>query len=159
MGFKTLMWLTILLPFSAWSIEIYPQVSSTITEIKSIGSQVEKGDVVVKLDNRQAKLELKYLQVLQSVKQQNFNDKQLELQQTQELYDRMVASHRDLNIAQMAFDATKRELDAHNLKVEIAQIELEKYNITSPVSGTIKALPNPRNTTNANAPKVLIVIE
>jgi hypothetical protein len=33
---------------------------------------------------------------------------------------------RDLEIAQLAFDATKRELDAHNLKVKIAQIELEK---------------------------------
>lgn len=159
MSFKTLIWLTIILPLSAFGVEIYPQVSSTITEIKSVGSEVEKGDVIVKLDNRQAKLELKYLQVLQSVKQQNFDDKQLELQQTQELYDRMVSSHRDLNIAKMAFDAAKRELDAHNLKIEIAQIELEKYTIISPVSGTIEALPNPRNTTNANTPKALMVIE
>jgi hypothetical protein len=47
---------------------------------------------------------------LQSIKQQDFDDKKLELQQTKELYERLVSSHRDLEIAQLAFDATKREL-------------------------------------------------
>jgi hypothetical protein len=49
--------------------------------------------------------------------------------------------------------------DAHNLKVKIAQIELEKYTITSPISGVIKNLPNQRNVVNINAPKVLMIIE
>lgn len=159
MNFKQLIWLIILLPLSTWGLEIYPQVSSTIIEIKPVKTQVKKGDIIVRLDNRQAKLELQYLQVLQSIKQQNFDDKKLELQQTKELYDRLVNSHRDLEIAQLAFDAAKRELDAHNLKVKIAQIELEKYTISSPISGVIKKLPNQRNVVNINTPKVLMIIE
>jgi hypothetical protein len=41
----------------------------------------------------------------------------------------------------------------------LAQIELEKYTITSPISGVIKNLPNQRNVVNINAPKVLMIIE
>jgi hypothetical protein len=41
----------------------------------------------------------------QSIKQQDFDDKKLELQQTKALYERLVNSHRDLEIAQLAFDA------------------------------------------------------
>ncbi|SSC08260.1 efflux RND transporter periplasmic adaptor subunit [bacterium endosymbiont of Bathymodiolus sp. 5 South] len=159
MRFKSLVWLAILLPLSTLGLEIYPQVSGTIIEIKPVKTQVEKGDVIVRLDDRQSKLELQYLRTLQSIKQQDFDDKKLELQQTKELYERLVNSHRDLEIAQLAFDATKRELDAHNLKVKIAQIELEKYTITSPISGVIKNLPNQRNVVNINAPKVLMIIE
>ena len=159
MNFKKNIWLMLLLPLHVFAIEIYPQVSASIVNIKSVGVQVNKGDVVVQLDDRQAKLKLGSLQVLKSIKQQEFDDKQLELNQTKELYDRMVASHRDLDIAQMAFDTAKRELDAHNIRVEIEKIELEKYVITTPISGTIKLLPNYRNTTNINAPKILMVIE
>ncbi len=156
---KPLIWLVPLLPLSAFGLEIYPQVSSTIIEIKSEKAEVKKGDVLVRLDDRQAQLELQYLKALQSIKQQDFDDKKLEFQQTQELYNRLVSSHRDLEIAQLAFDAAKRELEAHNLKIKIAQIELEKYTITSPISGTIQSLPNQRNATNINAPKALMVIE
>jgi multidrug resistance efflux pump len=144
---------------STLGLEIYSQVSSAIIEIKPAKTQVKKGDVIVRLDDRQAKLELQYLKTLQSIKQQDFDDKKLELQQTKELYERLVSSHRDLEIAQLAFDATKRELDAHNLKIKIAQIELEKYTITSPISGIIKNLPNQRNVVNINTPKILMIIE
>ncbi len=156
---KQLLWLILLLPLYAWGLAIYPQVSSAIIDIKPVKTQVKSGDVIIQLDDRQAKLELQYLQTLQSIKQQNFDDKKLEFQQTQELYNRLVASHRDLELAQLAFDAAKRELEAHNFKVRIAQIELEKYTIVSPISGIVKSLPNRRNATNINTPKVLMVIE
>jgi len=159
MNFKTIILWTMLLPTYALGLEIYPQVSGTITSIKSVGDVVNKGDLLAQIDNRQAKLDIKHLEVLQSVKQQVFDDKKLELQQTQELYDRMVSSLRDLDLAKMAFDKAKRELDAHNLKIEIAKIELEKYTIKSPVSGTVKALPNSRNVVSKHAPKVLMIIE
>ena len=102
---------------TAFSLDIYPQVSATIIKIKSIGEPVSKGDVVVQFDNRQAKLKLQHLQTLQQIKQQAFDDAQLELKQTQELYERMVASHRDLDKAQMQFNENKRELDAHNITI------------------------------------------
>jgi multidrug resistance efflux pump len=54
-------------------LEIYPQVSGTIIEIKPVKTQVEKGDVIVRLDDRQSKLELQYLRTLQSIKQQDFD--------------------------------------------------------------------------------------
>lgn len=159
MHFKSLMCLALLLSLPTLSLEIYPQVSSAIITIKAIGTQVKKSEVIVQLDDRQAQLELRHLKVLQSIKQQAFDDKKLALNQTQELYNRLVKSHRDLEIAQLAFDAAKRELEAHKLKVKIAQIELEKYTIASPISGVVKDLPNQRNATNINAPKMLIIIE
>lgn len=159
MRFKLLMFIALLLALPTLSLEIYPQVSSAIIAIKAVGTQVKKSEVIVRLDDRQAQLELQHLKVLQSIKQQALNDKKLELEQTQELYNRLVSSHRDLEIAQLAFDATKRELEAHNLKIKIAKIELEKYTIASPIYGVVKDIPNPRNTTNINAPKVLMIIE
>jgi multidrug efflux pump subunit AcrA (membrane-fusion protein) len=81
-NFKSLVWLAILLPSSTLGLEIYSQVSSAIIEIKPVKTQVKKGDVIVRLDDRQAKLELQYLKTLQSIKQQDFDDKKLELQQT-----------------------------------------------------------------------------
>ncbi len=159
MRFKYFAFLTTFISLTINAIEIYPQVSSKIIEIKTVNTQVEQGEVVIKLDDRQAQLELQHLQVLQSIKQQTFDDKQLELQQTQELFDRMVSSHRDVELAKLAFNAAKRELDAHNLKIEIAKLELEKFQITSPISGIVKSLPNSRNATNINSAKALMIIE
>lgn len=159
MKFSPWLALSMLLSGATLALDIYPQVSSTIVEMKSIGDHVNKGDVVVKLDNRQAKFKLQHLQTIQQIKQQAFDDAQLDLTQTQELYDRMVASHRDLDIAKMARDAQKRELDAHNLLIKIQAIELEKYQIKAPTSGVVKQTPNLRNTTNIAAPKILLVIE
>ena len=149
----------LLLTNSVIALDIYPQVSANIIEIKSVGKNVKTGDVVVILDSRQAKLKLAHLQVIQQTKQQAFDDAELELNQTKELYDRMVASHRDVHIAQTIFNEKKRELNAHNLTIQIQQIELEKYTITSPISGTIKTIPNVRNATNHFSPKPLIIIE
>jgi len=141
------------------ALEIYPLVSGEISMIKPAGSSVKQGDLLVQIDNAQAKLELDYLKALQKTYQQNFDDKQLDLQQTQELYDRLVSSHRDLEIIQLVFDKAKRELEAHNIKIKISEIELKKYQIYAPISGAIKATPNLRNATNINAPKVLIILE
>lgn len=159
MKFNKNLILSLLLCTSASALDIYPQVSGKILNIETVGKQVNIGDEIVKIDDRQAKLKLQLLQVIGKTKQQAFDDAQLNLNQTQELYDRMVASHRDLDIAKIDFDAKKHDLDAHNLKVKIQEIELEKYTIKSPLSGTIRATPNLRNTTNANAPEVLMVIE
>ncbi|MBA5248930.1 MAG: hypothetical protein FE834_05275 [Gammaproteobacteria bacterium] len=151
--------LPLLFSINAFSLEIYPLVSGEITMLKTTGSVVKKGDLLVQIDNTQATLELDYLKALQKTYQQNFDDKQLELQQTQELYDRLVASRRELTIVQLIFDKAKRELVAHNIKIKIANIELTKYQIYAPLSGTIQATPNLRNATNINAPKILIVLE
>jgi multidrug resistance efflux pump len=133
----------------AIALDIYPQVSASIIEIITPGKPVNPGDILVKLDDSQAQLTL----------QQNFDDAQLNYEQTQELYDRMVASHRDLDIAKMSRDAAKRELDAHKVLIKIQTLELEKYLIKSTVSGIVKQTPNLRNTTNINNPKILVVIE
>ncbi len=154
-------WLTLglLLPSITLALDIYPQVSGSIIEITTPGKQVNAGDILVKLDDRQAQLKLQHLKITGSIKQQSFDDALLVLNQTQELYDRMVSSHRDLDIAKMEHDAKKRELDAHNVLIKIQTIELEKYQIKSPISGTVEQTPHLRNTTNIAIPKVLVVIE
>lgn len=154
-----LMILLLFISINIPALEIYPLVSGEITMIKPAGSSVKQGDLLVQIDNTQAKLELDYLKALQKTYQQNFDDKQLDLQQTQELYDRLVSSHRDLEIIQLVFGKAKRELEAHNIKIKIAEIELKKYQIYAPISGTIKATPNLRNATNTNAPKVLMILK
>ena len=159
MKFSPWLALSMLVSGATLALDIYPQVSSTIIEIAPTDKQVSSGDVLVKLDDRQAQLTLQHLKAIGTIKQQAFDDALLVFNQTQELYDRMVASHRDLDIAKMAHNAQKRELDAHNLLIKIQAIELEKYQIKAPISGVVKQTPNLRNTTNMAAPKVLLVIE
>ena len=159
MKFSRYLALSLSLSGMALALDIYPQVSSKIIEMKAVGEKVNVEDTIVKLDDRQAQLKLKHLNAIAAIKQQDFDDAQLTLDQTKELYDRMVSSHRDLDIAQMDFNAKKRELDAHKIQIEIQVIELEKYTIKSPIAGSIKATPELRNTTNASAPKVLMVID
>ena len=148
--------LTLLITLPSWALDIYPQVSGTIVEIKAPGTEIKQGEVLVTLDNRQAQLEVEYLTAILAIKQQEFDDAKLHLDQTQELYDRLVASHRDLEEAQMNFNAAKRELAAHQVKIQIAQIELEKYQIRSPIDATVESLVSPRNTTNINQPQALM---
>ena len=159
MKFNHYLILVLLLSNSTLALNIYPQVSANIVEIKSVGDTVKAGDILVKLDDRQARLKLQQLKIIQKIKQQNFEDAQLELKQTKELYERMVASHRDLEKAQIIFDEKKRQLDAHNISVKIQEIELEKYSIKSPIAGEVVKLPNPRNATNINQASVLMVIK
>ena len=156
---KHLLPLALLLTLPVNALEIYPQVSSTIVSMKALGSEVNQGDVLIKLDDRQAQLKLKYLQAILSIKQQAFDDVKLHLDQTQELYDRLVASHRDLEEAQLDFNAKQRELEVQQLKISIQEIELEKYQIRAPSNASIEAIPNPRNTTNAQNPKVLMILK
>ena len=144
---------------NALALEIYPLVSGKINMIKAVGSAIKQGDLLVQIDDTEAKLELDYLLALQRIHQQNLDDKQLELQQTKELYERLVASYRDLEIIQLAFNRAKQEMDAHNAKIKIVEHKLSQYQIHAPTDGTIKALPNRRNVTNIHAPKVLMVIE
>ncbi|BAS68133.1 efflux RND transporter periplasmic adaptor subunit [Bathymodiolus septemdierum thioautotrophic gill symbiont] len=151
--------LLLFISFNTLALEIYPLVSGEITMIKPVRTHVEKGDLLVQIDDAQAKLELNYLKALQKTYQQNFKDKQLELKQTQELYDRLVSPHRDLEIAQLIFDQARRELEAHNIKIKIAENQLKKYQLHAPISGTISMTPNLRNATNMNAPKVLMILE
>ena len=159
MEFNHFLMFLIFLSHQAFALDIYSQVSGSITNIKNIGDSVNTGDVVITIDNRQAQLKLKYMEVIGKIKQQAYDDAKLKLDQTKELYDRMVASHHDLDIAQIDFNAKDHELSAHKIKTEIQKIELEKYQIKSPISGVIKATPNARNITNINAPKILMVIE
>ncbi|WP_428086234.1 hypothetical protein [Candidatus Thioglobus sp.] len=159
MKFKLYLALSLLLPNMALAIDIYPQVSSAIIKIKAVGIAVNAGDIVIELDDRQAKLKLAHLNVIASIKQQAFDDAQLIFEQTKQLYDRLVASHRDLDIDQLDFNAKKRELNAHNIDIKIQEIELEKYTIRSPITGLITATPNLRNITNVNTAKILMIIE
>lgn len=142
-----------------YSLDIYSEVSSTILSMKNIGDKVAKGEVIVQLDSRQAELELKAQEMILETKEYVFNDRQKILVQTQELYDRLVGSKRNLDLAQENFDAARREFEAQKIAVEIAKIELEKYQIKSPVNGTVDSIPSPRNLTNISNPKILMVID
>ena len=159
MKFNNWLALGLFLPSISLALDIYPQVSGSIVEMATPGQQVNAGDILVKIDDRQAQLKLQHLEITGSIKQQAFDDALLTLNQTQELYDRMVTSHRDLDVAKIEHNAKKRELDAHNVLIKIQTIELEKYQIKSPISGIVKETPQLRNVTNIASPKVLVVIE
>ncbi len=128
--------------FNIYAMDIYPQVSAKIVAIKAVDDKFETGDILVKLDNKQAVLKFNYLQAINKFYEQNFIDRQLSLKEKLELFERLVGTRRDLKQAQLDFKQATRELEASKLRVKIAKIELEKYLIIAPFNGVITKVNN-----------------
>ncbi len=140
-------------------MQIYAEVSAKINHIAQVGLVVNKTGVLIELDSSQAQLKLSVTKNILKVKKQLLEDKQREYQEIKTLFDSLVRSRKELELAQIDFNQAQYEYDAQNDRVQIAQLELKKYQITAPFKSKVLSVPNLRNTTNHFQPKVLMVIE
>lgn len=160
MKIKMILVLLFLLPPSLWAnYHIYPQVSAQILEIGAAGQSFKKGAVLVKLDDRLAQAELIEQLVILNIKQQLLDDAKLTHHQTQQLFDNLVRSNRELELAQIEHKQAQYELEVQQAKVKQYQLKLDYYQIKAPFDLVIEQVLNPRNTTNHYQPQPLLLVK
>jgi multidrug resistance efflux pump len=138
---------------------IYPQVSSGIVWIAEVGQNIKKGKPLVKLDARLAKAKLEEQSAVLLFKQSQLKDKALFFQQTQQLFDNLVRSKREFELAEIDYKQAQYEVQAQKSRVAQQQLQLEKHQILAPFDLQVLTISNPRNTTNHHHPKPLLSVE
>jgi len=142
----------------AAQMNIYAQVSANINYIKSAGSSINKGDVLVRLDSKQAQAKLNEVMSLSNYKKVILDDAKKVLDDYTLLYDSTVASKRELDLAELNERKARYAYEEQESKVRYYKEELKKYIIRAPFKGTITKLVNQRNVTNIKSPKSLMEI-
>lgn len=138
---------------------IYPQVSSEILWIAKSGDNLKKGAVLVKLDARLAQQKLKQQQAILAVKQLQFNDKKFVFRQIKRLFDNLVRSKREFELAEIDYQQAQGEMLAQKSLVEQQKLWVEKHQILAPFDLQVLKVPNPRNATNQQHPKPLLLVK
>jgi len=141
---------------NAADMNIYAQVSANIQYVKSEGSSVNKGDVLVRLDSTQAKAKLNEVSASSKYKKVIYDDAKKVLDDYSLLYDSTVASRRELDLAKLNEQKARYAYEEQESKVAYYTEELKKYIIRAPFNGTITKLVNQRNVTNIKSPKSLM---
>ncbi|SMN00918.1 RND multidrug efflux membrane fusion protein MexE precursor [uncultured Candidatus Thioglobus sp.] len=157
---RQLIALTMLILSSALYAEyaIYAQVSADILWLAESGKNLKKGETLVKLDARLAQAKLDEAQAILNTRQIQFDDKKLLFGQIQQLFDNLVRSKRELDIARIEYQQAKYELEAQKNRVLQQQLWLDKYQILAPFDLQVKSAPSKRNVTNHYQPKVLLLV-
>lgn len=118
-----------------------------------------KGEVLVRLDSRIAKTELEKAQALLNINQQLLADAKLTYEQTQQLFDNLVRSKRELELAEIAYKQAQQNFYAQQAEVKQQQLILAQYQITAPFDLKVIKLITPRNATNHRYPQALLSVE
>lgn len=149
----------VLVPFVlAQGYDIYPEISANIIKIKQPGDRFKKGDTLVQFDARQIEAKISKARAELANAKIIFDDKKLLLDQDTELYDSTVIAKRNYDDSKLIFDLAETKYNQQKANLAYLLLEKEKYTIKSPMNGIVKGVPHPRNVTNINAPKILMII-
>ncbi len=123
-------------------VTIKPQVSGQLTEVCIIeGQQVRKGDVLFRIDSRDAQLELEAAEAnLLACKAQE-SSALLEYESNKNLYEKGIVSKYMLDNAENTYNRQKASVAQAKASADRARVNLGYCTITSPVDGVIGSLP------------------
>lgn len=123
-------------------VTVTPQVSGQLLEIcVHEGQQVHRGQVLFRIDDRQARLDLENAQANLEAAQAMESSAQLELQSTQNLFDKGIVSTYMLNAAQNAYSQAKAATSQARSRVNSCSVQLGYCTIASPVTGLVGTIP------------------
>jgi len=106
------------------SIILYPAVSDEVTEINFVpGQAVEKGKVLVRLDDRRQQTSLKRAR--------------LNLEDAQRTVDRLASSYKQGAVPISELDLARTQRDLAEVALEEAQADLEDRHIIAPFDGVV----------------------
>ncbi len=101
------------------------------------GQKVKKGQVLVELDKRIARANLRQAKANVTGLQASYEEAKRELQRAQELYDRTVLSDHDLQVAKNNEVIAKSKLELARSEYVRAQVELEYTSLRAPFDSLI----------------------
>ncbi len=126
-------------------IEISPRFQGTVRTIGvKKGDAVQKGDVLVTLEDEEYQARVKEATGRLAVAQANLENARSNVQRQNDLFAKKVANEQDRDEAQRAWRAAEAELMAAQGALELAQTYLGWCTIRAPITGTIlEKLVNP----------------
>ena len=123
-------------------VTITPQVSGQLMEVCiTEGQQVRKGDVLFRIDSRNAELELESAEanLLAALAQES--SARLEYESNKNLYDKKIVSKYVLDNAENQYKQAQASVAQYRATANRARVNLGYCTITSPVNGVIGSIP------------------
>lgn len=123
-------------------IEIYPQVSGTITKVcVKEGQKVRKGQVLFIIDQVPYRAALQTAEANVSAARTNLETARLELDSKQMLFNEKVVSDYELSNAKNAYNVAQAQLKQAEAQVIQARNSLSYTTVSSPADGVVGTLP------------------
>lgn len=119
-------------------VELSTPVSGVVTEVLvDTGAQVKKTDVLLRLDQRGFKAEVKQAGAELRKARDLHDEAQREVERSEELFDRMVLSVHELQLVKIAANRTAAELEAAQARLVQAELALEYSEIRAPFDALV----------------------
>lgn len=123
-------------------VTIKPQISGQLMEIRiTEGQQVKKGDILFKIDDRDAKLELEAAKANLLSAEAAESSAKLEYESNKNLYEKGIVSKYVLVNAENTYKQSQASVAQFKATANRARVNLGYCTITSPVSGVIGSIP------------------
>lgn len=123
-------------------VTITPQISGQLIEVCiTEGQQVKKGDVLFRIDSRNARLELESAEANLLAAQAQESSAKLEFESNTNLYAKGIVSKYVLDNAENTYKQAKASVAQHKASADRCRVNLGYCTITAPVSGVIGSIP------------------
>ncbi|MBQ6983314.1 MAG: efflux RND transporter periplasmic adaptor subunit [Paludibacteraceae bacterium] len=123
-------------------VTIMPQVSGQLMEVCiTEGRQVKKGDVLFRIDSRNAQLELESAEANLLAVQAQESSAKLEYESTKNLFEKGIVSRYMLESAENSYKQAQASVALYKATADRARVNLSYCTITSPVAGVIGSIP------------------
>ena len=123
-------------------VTITPQVSGQLMEVCiTEGQQVKKGDVLFRIDSRNAQLELESAEANLLAAQASESSAKLEYESNKNLFERGIVSKYMLQSAENSYKQAQASVAQYKATANRARVNLGYCTITAPVSGLIGSIP------------------
>ena len=143
----------------AKNMDIYAQVSSNITYIAKINSNVKKGNALIKLNDKQIQYKIQAQEAKVNLKKLFYDDANKNYLEDKDLFDKTVISQRDLDVSMLKNFKTKYEYDEQLALLNQYKEKQKLFTIIAPFNCKIVSIPNKINATNINNAKILMKIK
>ena len=123
-------------------VTITPQTSGQLTEVCiTEGQQVKKGDVLFRIDSRDAQLELESAEANLLVAEAQESSAKLEYESNKNLYEKKIVSKYVLDNSENTYKQAQASVAQCKATANRARVNLGYCTITAPVDGVIGSLP------------------
>ena len=123
-------------------VTIKPQVSGQLMEVCiTEGQQVKKGDVLFRIDSRNAELELESAEANLLAAQAQESSAKLEFESNTNLFSKGIVSKYVLDNAENTYKQAQASVAQYRAAANRARVNLSYCTITSPVTGVIGSIP------------------
>ncbi len=144
----------------AQEVTIGALVSGQVTKVYvTEGQEVKSGTVLLEIDQQAYQARLESLRAEVAMRNAQFGDAKVELEQALDLFDRTVTAKRTLDAAQLQHDVAKASLDKAKAELKMAQAKGKYFRITAPFAAKVVKIHAPQGSTVFEENNPLIALQ